>query len=149
MTTTHPPRLALWLLNRMLPAGDPLTGDLVEEFARRRSSLWFWRQTTGALLAIRERYRSGISLGLRENPETGSSSRFLRRHVNLTASPLHGIGGLGLVALAVLVSVMSPGSWLVALAILLHGLVLGAVLAYVRRRRAASSSPPVSPLTRD
>ncbi|HUP22149.1 MAG TPA: ADOP family duplicated permease [Thermoanaerobaculia bacterium] len=57
-----PPRLALWLLER-LPAdlAEHLTGDLLEELARRsatqprRARLWFWRQTLGALLGQRRR----------------------------------------------------------------------------------------------
>ena len=137
MTTRHPPRVALWLLNRILPAGDPLTGDLVEEFGRRGSRLWFWRQTAGAVLARRERNRLPVApLGLTDEPVDGLSTvdRHIRT-VNLTASPIHGIGGLGLVALATLVSIMSPGSWLVALVILLTGLLFGGVLAYVRGRR--------------
>jgi hypothetical protein len=150
MTTRHPPRVALWLLNRILPAGDPLTGDLVEEFGRRRSRLWFWRQTAGAFLARRERNRLPVApLGLTDEPVDGLAT--VDRHVrtvNLTASPIYGIGGLGLVALATLVSIMSPASWLVAVAIVLTGLVLGGALAYARGRRAASRVPPASPLTR-
>lgn len=150
MTKRHPPRVALWLLDRILPAGDPLTGDLVEEFGRRGSRLWFWRQTAGALLARRERNRLPVApLGLVEGPIDGLSTvdRHIRT-VNLTASPIYGVGGLGLVVLATMVSLMSPGSWLVALAILLTGLALGAVLAYVRGRRGSSRVPQGSSLTR-
>ena len=142
MTKRHPPRVALWLLNRILPVGDPLTGDLVEEFGRRGSRLWFWRQTAGAVLARRERNRRPVApLGLAEEPIDGLSAvdRPVRT-VNMTASPIYGIGGLGLVALATLVSIMSPGSWLVALVIVLTGLVLGGVLAYVRARRLGARS---------
>jgi hypothetical protein len=137
MTTRHPPRIALWLLNRILSAGDPLTGDLVEEFGRRGSRLWFWRQTAGAVLARRERNRLPIApLGLADEPIDGLSAVDRQvRTVNLTASPIYGIGGLGLVALATLISIMSPASWLVAVVILLSGLALGGVLAYVRSRR--------------
>jgi hypothetical protein len=150
MTTRQPPRVALWLLSRILPDGDPLIGDLVEEFGRRGSRLWFWRQTAGAVLARRERNRLPVApLGLADEPIDGLTT--VDRHVrtvNLTASPIYGIGGLGLVALATLVSVMSPASWLVALMIVLTGLVLGGGLAYARGRRAASRVSPASPLTR-
>lgn len=137
MTTRHPPRVALWLLNRILPVGDPLTGDLVEEFGHRGSRLWFWRQTAGAILARRERNRLPVApLGLADEPLDGLSTVDRRvRTVNLTASPIYGIGGLGLVALATLVSIMSPASWLVALVILLSGFLLGGALACVRARR--------------
>ena len=45
----RPPRLAVWLLKRVLPAGkrgDSILGDLHEEFSLIPSpSLWYWRQT--------------------------------------------------------------------------------------------------------
>ena len=49
-----PPRLADWLLARMLPEGkrgDSMRGDLLEEFSRlpdsgsRTPRLWYWQQT--------------------------------------------------------------------------------------------------------
>ncbi|HXW05077.1 MAG TPA: ADOP family duplicated permease [Vicinamibacterales bacterium] len=58
-----PPRLALWLLERVLDrqAAEAIAGDLIEEFqaiAARRSPTaaraWFWRQ---ALLSLASRYR--------------------------------------------------------------------------------------------
>jgi putative ABC transport system permease protein len=60
--TSRPPRLADWLLRRVLPRntdGDTIRGDLREEFARRvaasgRASAWYWR----AVLSIAFRYRS-------------------------------------------------------------------------------------------
>jgi hypothetical protein len=89
------------------------------------------------VLARRERNRLPIApLGLADEPIDGLSAVDRQvRTVNLTASPIYGIGGLGLVALATLISIMSPASWLVAVVILLSGLALGGVLAYVRSRR--------------
>jgi len=48
-----PPRLAEWLLTRAVPGAfaDSLAGDLAEEFARRQSSAWYWRQVAIALAA--------------------------------------------------------------------------------------------------
>ncbi|HJU43538.1 MAG TPA: ADOP family duplicated permease [Vicinamibacterales bacterium] len=52
--TRRPPRLAEWLLERVLPVGklgDSIRGDLIEEFHRlpapgsRFPSLWFWQHT--------------------------------------------------------------------------------------------------------
>jgi hypothetical protein len=47
-----PPRLAEWLLTHAVPGPmiDSLAGDLAEEFARRRSALWYWRQVVVAIL---------------------------------------------------------------------------------------------------
>jgi putative ABC transport system permease protein len=57
--TTDPPRLAVWLLTRRLPAEwcDFIVGDLEEEFSTRRgespvaAKAWFWWQTMRCLLA--------------------------------------------------------------------------------------------------
>ena len=44
-----PPRLATWLLDRLGPS-EALTGDLIEEYSRRGSTFWFWRQVIMAVL---------------------------------------------------------------------------------------------------
>src|SRR5262245_31752045 len=57
--TTHPPRLAIWLLTRRLSAEwrDFVVGDLEEEFATRNvdsplaAHAWFWWQTLRCLAA--------------------------------------------------------------------------------------------------
>jgi hypothetical protein len=56
----HPPRLASLLLARLAPDNEALHGDLEEEFARGRTSAWYWRQVMGAIalqgpLAVRAR----------------------------------------------------------------------------------------------
>ena len=46
--TPHPPRLADWLLRRVLPIGkrgESIRGDLLEEFHQHPSRSWFWQQT--------------------------------------------------------------------------------------------------------
>ena len=43
-----PPRLAVWILKRVLPLGkrgDSILGDLREEFRSNPSRSWYWRQT--------------------------------------------------------------------------------------------------------
>jgi putative ABC transport system permease protein len=43
-----PPRLADWLLSRVLPMGkrgESIRGDLVEEFHHQQSQVWYWQQT--------------------------------------------------------------------------------------------------------
>ncbi len=139
MMTRRPPRLAMRLLDYFLPDNEPLTGDLLEEFERRQSRCWFWRQALAAILSTsRVRFtdaRAPLGLIERDVPAALPRSMFpLRRDVNLTASPIHGVGGLGLLALAFLVSVATPGAWLIMVAIVLSGSLLGVVLAVIRHR---------------
>ena len=51
MSAAPPPRAATWLLNRLAPGerNGALAGDLVEEYQRRRSRAWYWKQV---LIAI-------------------------------------------------------------------------------------------------
>jgi hypothetical protein len=50
MNAILPPRVAAWLLETLGPADqESLVGDMHEEYARRKSSLWFWRQTLMAI----------------------------------------------------------------------------------------------------
>src|SRR6266851_4443997 len=53
MTDTHPPRLASWLLRRFASSDkrESLIGDLDEQFARGRSSWWYWRQVAAVIVA--------------------------------------------------------------------------------------------------
>lgn len=52
MSTSQPPRLASWLVRRFAggPQRESLVGDLDEQFARGRSSRWYWRQVVTTLL---------------------------------------------------------------------------------------------------
>jgi hypothetical protein len=143
MKTSHPSRIAFALLNRFIPDDEPLAGDLLEEFGRRQSQLWLWRQVLLAILIRSFRtprdqrpLKLAESGGAFEIVEDGGTSR--PKSVNLTASPVVGIGGLGLLALAVLVTIVSPQAWWVVLAGVLAGGLLGIVLVLVRRRRIES-----------
>ena len=44
MTEMRPPVLATWLLKHAARGNDALVGDLFEEYRRRRSGVWYWRQ---------------------------------------------------------------------------------------------------------
>jgi len=46
----QPPRLAVYLLHRLALPHDVLIGDLSEEFERRQSTAWYWRQLIAAIL---------------------------------------------------------------------------------------------------
>ncbi len=138
-------RLAFVLLERVLPDGAPLAGDLIEEFERRQSRLWLWWQVLAAIATACRRRPSDIRpLRLVDLQPTEAAERSRRmnlrvRRINLSASPLPGVGGLGLVALAFLVTAVLPGVWWALLASAIAGASIGLVV--LARRRAAS--PPV------
>ena len=52
MSPAQPPRFPSWLLRRFPdgPRRESLIGDLDEQFARGRSSFWYWRQVLSAIL---------------------------------------------------------------------------------------------------
>lgn len=107
---------------------DPvLIGDIVEQFAQNRSRVWLWRQVTAAVaLAL---------IGYAREPRP-----FVRREVRLTAMPAGSpVGGLGFLALAILLSVVAPDIWWVIAAAAVGGIVLGAALIVIRRRCARRS----------
>lgn len=49
-----PPTTAAWMLKHLAPGerNEALEGDLLEEFQRRRSASWYWRQVLLAILAF-------------------------------------------------------------------------------------------------
>jgi hypothetical protein len=53
MSQSQPPPLASWMLRHLVLGGpnEALAGDLLEEFQRRRSATWYWRQVLGAIFA--------------------------------------------------------------------------------------------------
>ncbi len=54
MTTSHPPRLADWLLRRLAsgPKAASLIGDLHEQFQRGRSVAWYWRHAVKSIVVV-------------------------------------------------------------------------------------------------
>lgn len=142
MTGSDPPRLAVALLHRFLHDNEPLAGDLLEGFAARQSRLWFWRQVLLAIVihSFQQRYENR-PLGLVGHSSFVPAERGRNvepRRINLTASPVRGIGGLGLVALGVLVTLVRPEAWLMFLPAIVGGLVFGLTMALIRRRAILS-----------
>jgi hypothetical protein len=138
MKNRQPPRLALALLERFVPDSEPLAGDLVEEFEQRPSPVLFWVQVLAALAAAWGA-RSGEIRPLRlvdlQPAEAVERTRRLSLRfpaVNLSASPVAGVGGLGLLALACLVTGVMPTVWWWLLASALAGCALGGVMIVVR-----------------
>lgn len=64
MKSSRAPALATWLLAQFgcSPKNESLMGDIIEEYARGRSRVWYWRQVLVALAAglvqeVREHWR--------------------------------------------------------------------------------------------
>jgi hypothetical protein len=136
MTNVQPPRLAVALLNRFLPENEPLVGDLLEEFAVRRSRLWLWRQVACALRmgAFQSRVEVRPLRLVDRSPVEIMRPWARRRTFNLSASPLPGVGGLSVVILVTLMTTVSPQIWWVVLLTVLAGLVFGLALVLMRRQ---------------
>jgi hypothetical protein len=139
MTDRHPPRLALALLERLVPDSEPLAGDLVEAFERRPSVPWFWIQVVAAVAATwRARGVEIRPLRLVDDQPADALERTRRFNlrfpgVNLTASPLAGVSGLGLAIFAALITLFAPAAWGVLSAAALAGGALGALLIVAGR----------------
>ena len=144
MRNDHPSNLALALLDRFV-SDDVLTGDLIEEFQVRRSRLWLWRQVLGAIVfAPFRRPREVRPLVLVDGRATTivSSRRPAARRppINLTASPLPGVGGLTLVVLLLVLTAVAPQIWWVAVAAAGGGVLLGVVRIVLHRSRGPGAS---------
>lgn len=52
MRSMNPPVVATWLLKQLGsgPNNDALLGDLIEQYAERRSRIWYWRQVLVAIV---------------------------------------------------------------------------------------------------
>ena len=149
MTRRDPPRLALALLERVVSDSDPLAGDLIEEFARRQSRLWFWWQVLTAVAGawLEEPYEIRplrlVDLQPADAVERSRRLHHRMRAVNLSASPLPGIGGLGLVILACLVTMVAPAAWWALLASALFGVLMA--VALVRKHAAPPAALTIRP----
>lgn len=146
MTNSNPPRLAVALLRRFVHDNEPLAGDLLERFAAGRSRLWFWRQVLLAI-AIRslQRRADDRPLGLAGHSSVVSAglARTVERprRINVTASPLPGVSGLGLV---LLIAVAGPQVLWIFLPAILGGVAIGVTMALVRRRAVLSGPAAAS-----
>jgi hypothetical protein len=153
MTGYDPPPLAVALLRRFLHDNEPLAGDLLERFAARPSRLWFWRQVLLAIV-IHSFQPSDVErpLGLVEHSSFVPAERWRNvepRRINLTASPLPAVGGLGLVALGALVALVGPEILWIFLPAIFGGVALGVAMAIIRRRRASSPATASRTVLRD
>lgn len=131
-------RAAVRLVERLVPDGESLAGDLLEEHGRGRSAIWVWWQTLGALLAVvwpaaPSEIRPLTLVDAQPDDAYARANRLLRRpaSIDLTANPAGHVGGLGITILAALAAVRAP----FLLWFLLAAMASGAVLGVLRIRR--------------
>jgi hypothetical protein len=130
---------------------ETLTGDLLEQYALRPSRLWLWRQIAVAL-ALRAWRRpvfapetSALVLALDPHPHPASrpGTPYVPLppvRINMSGIPVDGIGGLGFVAVAVLITIVMPAAWWLFVSGLTGGIILGTALVLRRRRTGLSGS---------
>jgi hypothetical protein len=141
MTRRPPSQLALALLERFVSDSTPLAGDLLEEFERHQSSAWLWWQVLAAIATASFNRPDDIRplrlVDLQPADAVQRSRRMGLRSVpvNLSASPLDGVGGLGLVVLALLLTRVLPDAWWVLLASMVAGVLLGFLMIVMHRSR--------------
>jgi len=109
------PTVAVFLLQHF-SRDEALVGDILEEFERRRSRPWLWRQVAWTVLL-------GLPYTMLKQPRAGGRM------------PMP-IGGLGLLAIAALITLVSPGAWWLLGAGAFGGFAIGGVLVAARRRQA-------------
>lgn len=131
MSRHYPSRLASWVIDRFLSDHETLAGDILEEAARRQSRVWLWTQIAAAVVTTWNERRRTLEVrplhlvDQRITPLTLPSTTRLKPIVNLTASPVHGTGGLGIVSLLVLSTMVEPGMWWMVGIGLAAGIVFG------------------------
>ena len=142
-----PPRLGLALLERLGTRNEALAGDLVEGFQLTRSRLWFWQQLLWAIVTGSFRGPSEIRpLRLVASPswqpaatDFATSRRRLQTR-GLAASPIEGIGGIGLAALILLTVSVRPSALTIVGAGAALGIALGVARIVLGRRTASAGT---------
>jgi hypothetical protein len=152
MTRRHAPRTPIALLEWLVPDSSPLAGDLVEEFDRRQSVAWLWWQVLAAIVALLVEPSVEIRpLRLVDEQPIDAMERTSQwnrrfRNINLSASPVPGVGGLGLLVLCVLVTLVMPGAWWGLLGSTIAGVALGFALIARRDPSSAAAAPRLRPI---
>ena len=153
MKRDHPSTLASALLRFVASDNEALAGDLLEERRAGRSGRWFWGQLArAALVAAWHRRRSSpVAVRLVTAPAYDRPNRTLApldpATLNLSGIRVQGIGGLGLIAVVLLISFTMPAAWWLAATGLASGIVLGVFLIVRRRRVGLAGGGDDGPLT--
>lgn len=138
--------VAAVLLDFVAAANPALAGDLMEERLAGRSRRWFWRQLLGAVVIAAWHRRRAEPLAPRfveagpEDFPVRSTGLLDPSLINLSGINVRGVGGLGLLAVIVLMTLVMPETWWLVAIGLAGGIIVGIVL--VRRRREAGLSGP-------
>jgi hypothetical protein len=145
--TASLPRLAHALLNRLALDNEPLAGDLLEEFHRRQSRVWLWRQLLYAFVR-QALYAPHPPVALQLEPFDPVVAEWLmekrlekKRRVNLTGTGVEGIGGLTMVILGFMVSMVVPAIWWFVVGGMFAGLLCGLALVKTHQRTVISRRP--------
>jgi len=96
----------------------------------------FFKVTPRGLRAVRNTQQALVAMwrGIPQLRARRASLRF--KPVNLTASPVNGVGGLAVAALALLMTLVMPAAWWLLLGSSAAGIVLGGVMIARQRMRA-------------
>ena len=142
MTGVVPSRLALALLDRLALDNEPLAGDLLEEFQKRRSRLWLWRQLLFAMV-MQALYAPHPPVSLNLVPVDPIVAEWLmskrlekRKRVNLTGTYVEGVGGLTMVILGFMTSFAVPAIWWFVVGGIAAGIVCGMVMVQLHKQEA-------------
>ena len=139
MTRRDPPRLALALLERLVPGSVFMVGDLIEEYRRRPSRWRVWREVLAAIaFAWTDRDAEIRPLRLVDLQPEDAVERTRRigrlEPINMTASPVAGTGGLAIGVLALLMTLVMPAAWWLLAIAVIAGIALGAVMIAAHHR---------------
>ena len=141
MTTRQPPRYALALLERLVPGSASLAGDLIEQYELQPSRWRVWREVLSAIAQTwferSDEIRPLRLVDLQPHDAIQRTQRLARpaRPVNITASPLEGIGGATFAVLVLLMTALMPAMWWLFATSIVAGIGLG-VLLIARHRDA-------------
>jgi hypothetical protein len=143
---SEPSWLARVVLTHLV-RNEALTGDLLEAYRGSPSRPWLWRQILIALVVGMRHPRAcaaaqpaGIfALDPHWQPSGSRYEPMPPVAINMSGIPVDGVGGLGLVAIAVLISFVMPAAWWLLVCGVIGGAVIGGYLVFSRRDAGLTS----------